>query len=67
MIDDYTTTHTTRKPKDLKTSQANNTCTIIFKVFSDIRTISRPPPQFIHSKDGIKLHELANEVCSEDK
>ena len=65
MIDDYTTIHTTRRPKDLKTSQANNMCTIIFKVFPDIRAISRPPPQFIHSKDEIKPHDLANEVCSE--
>ena len=65
MIDDYTTIHTTRRPKDLKTSQANNMCIIIFKVFPDIRAISRPPAQFIHSKDGIKPHDLANEVCSE--
>ena len=65
MIDDYTTIHSTRRPKDLKTSQANNMCTIIFKVFPDIRAITRPPPQFIHNKDGIKPHDLANEVCSE--
>ncbi len=30
MIDDYTTIHTTRRPKDLKTSQAKNMCTMIF-------------------------------------
>ena len=65
MIDDYTTIHSTRRPKDLKTSQANNMCTIIFKVFPDIRAITRPPPQFIQNKDGIKPHDLANEACSE--
>ena len=64
MVDDYTTIHSTRRPKELKTSQANNMCTIIFKVFSDIKAITRPPPQFIHSKDGIKLHDLANEIYS---
>ena len=37
MIDDYTTIHSTRRPKDLHTSQANNMCTIIFKVFPDIK------------------------------
>ena len=64
MIDDYTTIHSTRRPKDLKTSQVNNMCTIIFKVFPDIKAITRPPPQFIHRKDGINPHELANEICS---
>ena len=34
MIDDYTTIQTTRRPKDLKTSQANNMCTIIFSILS---------------------------------
>ena len=37
MIDNYTTIHSTRRPKDLHTSQANNMCTIIFKVFPDIK------------------------------
>ena len=64
MIDDYTTIHSTRRPKDLHTSQANNMCTIIFKVFPDIKVITRPPPQLIHSANGIKPHDLANEICS---
>ncbi len=64
MIDGYTAIHSTRRPKELKTSQANNMCTIIFKVFPDIKAITLPPPQFIHSKDGIKPHDLANEICS---
>lgn len=49
LIDDYTTIHSTRRPKDLKTSQTNNMCTIIFKVFPDLHAISRPPPQQLHS------------------
>ena len=31
--DDYTTIHSTRRPKDLKTSQVNNMCTIIFNFY----------------------------------
>ena len=65
MIDDYTTIHSTRRPKDLKTSQTNNMCTIIFKVFPDLHAISRPPPQQLHSQNGIKPHDLANDICSE--
>lgn len=37
---------------------------IIFKVFPDIKAITRPPPQFIHRKDEINPHDLANEICS---
>jgi hypothetical protein len=40
-------------------------CTIIFKVFPEIKAITRPPPQFLHSRDGIKPHNFANEICSE--
>ena len=58
MIDDHTTIHSTRRPKDLKTSQTNNMCTVNFKVFPDIEAISRPPPQQIHSTDGISLMTL---------
>ena len=64
MIDDYTTIHSIRRPKDLKTSQTNNMCTIIFKVFPEIQAISRPPPQQIHIKDGIKPHDVPNDICS---
>ena len=60
MIDDYTIIHSTRRPKDLKTSQTNNMCTIIFKVFPDLHAISCPPPQQLHSQNGIKPHDLAS-------
>ena len=60
MIDDYTTIHSTRRPKDLKTSQTNNMCTIIFKVFPDLHAISPPPAQQLHSQNGIKPHDLAS-------
>ena len=37
MIDDYTTVHSMRWPKDLKTSKANSMCNIISKIFPDIK------------------------------
>lgn len=55
---------TQRQPNDLKTSETNDMCTIIFKIFPDIKAVHRPPPQFIHNKEGIKACNLANEICS---
>ena len=64
MIDDYTTIHSKRRPKDLKTSKANSMCNIIFKIFPDIKAIPRPPPQFIHNREGINAAQLTNHICS---
>ena len=63
MVDDYTTVHTKRRPKDIITSKANSMFTIIFKIFPDIKAIPRPP-QFIHNREGINAAQLTNHICS---
>ena len=64
MIDDYTTIHSKRRPKDLKTSKENSMCNIILKYFQILKGIPRPPPQFIQNREGINAAQLTNHMCS---
>ena len=66
MIDDYTTVHSNRRPTDLLTSNANNMCTIIVKIFPNLEAIPMKKPEIVHPKDGIDKTILKNAICSDE-
>ena len=66
MIDDYTTIHTSRRPTNLLTSNANNMCTIIVKIFPSLDAISKKKPEEMHPQNGIDIKQLTHIICSND-
>ena len=66
MIDDYTTVHTNRRPTSLQTSNANNMCTIIIKIFPSLDAIPMKKPEQVHPENGIDIDKLKNLICSNE-
>eukprot|EP00112_Aurelia_sp_Birch-Aquarium-sp1_P011368 Seg239.7 transcript_id=Seg239.7/GoldUCD/mRNA.D3Y31 product="hypothetical protein" protein_id=Seg239.7/GoldUCD/D3Y31 len=64
IIDDYTTIHTKRHPKDMNTSVANSMFTAVCRIFPDIKAVRTSSVTATHNPDGINIDALVKEITS---
>ena len=67
MIDDYTTIHSHRRPTEMTTNTVLNMCTIIVKIYPQIRAIPLKSPDLIHPPKGIDSDKLKQMMASEQQ
>lgn len=65
MIDDWTKSHTKKRPTDSRTLTSDSFCTIIVKVVNEVKAIPLQETSLIHNQVGIDVQRLTNFVLSQ--
>ena len=66
IIDDYTSIHTKRRPKTEQLCQPKSMCTIVIKIFKNVKPVPKCNPATYHSIDGIDISSCTQTVCGPD-
>ncbi|KAL9974746.1 hypothetical protein ACROYT_G011827 [Oculina patagonica] len=64
VIDDYTSIHSKRRPQTEQLCQPKSMCTIVIKVFKNVKAISRCSATKYHSINGIDINSCVQTVSS---
>ena len=66
VIDDYHCIHGLQRPNNEKVSEAKHMCTIIIKIFPQIKAIKLPPRmENVHDPNGISPDICSSLICSQ--